>query len=73
MRSRPAARHSVSPRQVEPDLHRDLDLGGRHTRRKRRQLRPAQHLIDAGVEIGVSGARKQGVIEHADGAVDPGA
>jgi hypothetical protein len=33
-------------------------------------LRPAHHLIDAGVEIGVSGARKQGVIEHPAETVD---
>jgi hypothetical protein len=31
---------------------------------KRRQLRPAHHLIDAGIEVGVARAGKQGVIDR---------
>jgi hypothetical protein len=38
---------------------------------KRWQLRPAHHLIDAGVEVGVAGAGKQGVIENATKTIDP--
>jgi hypothetical protein len=58
-------------REGEPDHHRNLDLGHHHSRWKGRQLRPADHLIDTGIEVGISDAGEQGVIENPPKTVDP--